>query len=43
MPRPVRMFDLLSEDALRARIDEQLAVKNVLFRELYGHQGMKAE
>ena len=43
MPRPVRMWDLLSADALRSRIDEQLAVKNVILRELYGHEGMKAE
>lgn len=37
MPRPIRMWDLLDADRLRERIAGQLAQKNVIFRELYGH------
>lgn len=43
MPRPVRMWDLLSEKTLRQRIEEQLAHKNVIFQALYGHGPLDAE
>lgn len=43
MPQPVRMWDLLSEDTLRERITAQLAHKNVIIKELYGHDPLDAE
>lgn len=43
MPRPVRMWDLLSEDTLRERIEAQLAHKNVIIKELYGHKPLTVE
>ena len=43
MPRPVRMWDLLSADTLRERIEDQLAQKNVIIRELYGHKPLSVE
>jgi len=43
MPRPVRMWDILHRDTLRQRIQEQLAHKNVILRELYGHPEMDTE
>jgi adenylosuccinate synthase len=38
MPRSIRMADLLDDDHLRAMIEDQLAQKNVLLRELYGEE-----
>ncbi len=43
MPRPVRMWDLLCKDTLRQRIEGQLAQKNVILRELYGHPALDVD
>ena len=37
MPQPVRMYDMLCPIRLRERITGQLAVKNIMFQQLYGH------
>ncbi len=37
MPLPVRMWDLLCKDTLRERIENQLAQKNTIIQQLYGH------
>jgi adenylosuccinate synthase len=43
MPRPVRMWDLLDADRLRERIEGQLAQKNVMLKELYGHRPLTVD
>lgn len=43
MPRPVRMWDMLSAEVLRERITAQLAQKNVLLQSLYNHAPLKVE
>ncbi len=43
MPRSIRMCDLLDEGTLRARLDEQLACKNVILEHLYGHEPLDPE
>ncbi len=43
MPRPVRMWDLLSADVLRERIAGQLTHKNALIRALYDHPPLDPE
>lgn len=37
MPQSIRMVDLLDDDVLRERIEAQLAQKNIIIREVYGH------
>jgi len=38
----IRVGDLLNPSYLRARIEESLVEKNVLFKNLYGHEGFSA-
>ncbi|MEA3403892.1 MAG: adenylosuccinate synthase [Armatimonadota bacterium] len=38
MPRSIRMGDLLDDDRLRELIEAQLDQKNVIIREVYGHE-----
>ena len=43
MPRPVRMWDLLSEETLRERIEGQLAHKNAILSSIYDHGPLDAD
>jgi adenylosuccinate synthase len=40
VPRGLRMWDLLDPDIFRARVEEQMAVKNRLLTAFYGHEPM---
>lgn len=43
MPRSIRMADLLDGDRLRALVEAQLAYKNVIIEQLYGHEPMSTD
>ncbi len=42
-PRGIRMWDLLDEQVLAERVQEQLSVKNKLLECVYGHEPLKLE
>ncbi|MFO7947283.1 MAG: adenylosuccinate synthase [Armatimonadota bacterium] len=43
MPLPVRMWDLTDRERLHEIVKGQLAVKNILLREVYGHEALDAD
>ncbi|MCE5215695.1 adenylosuccinate synthase [bacterium] len=43
MPRPIRMWDMLSAEVLRERITAQLAQKNVLLQSLYNQASLTVD
>ncbi len=43
MPRSIRMVDLLDQGVLRDAVAAQLAQKNVIFQEMYGHAPLSVD